>query len=89
MNTFIFTAYAKKQLLNLSQVEQERILAKLVLLKNHPDIFAVLRALVDFDPATHRLRIGSYRLILKLEQSQMNENLFLVLKVGHRKDVYQ
>ncbi|MFA5792664.1 MAG: type II toxin-antitoxin system RelE/ParE family toxin [Candidatus Gracilibacteria bacterium] len=89
MNTFIFTVYAKKQFLSLAQVDQNRMLAKLAVLKKHPDIFAVLRSLIDFYPATHRLRIGSYRLILKLEPAQTGENTFLVLKVGHRKDVYQ
>ncbi|EKD92490.1 MAG: hypothetical protein ACD_28C00419G0003 [uncultured bacterium] len=89
MVRFTFTKDAEKSFLKLPGDSQERILQKLKDLKNHADIFSVLTRLVHLEPATHRLRVGYYRLILKLETSENHEIEFLVLKVGHRKDIYR
>lgn len=88
MVLFIFTKYAKKVFEKLPKIERERILNKLVELKKHPDIFSILRKLVDFEPATHRLRAGDYRLILELKKYDAKIVEFWVLDAGHRKDIY-
>lgn len=67
---------------------QGRILQKLLFLKEHKDIFTVLRKLSDFEPATHRLRVGNYRLILQFIGQEKSEMDFLILDVGHRKAIY-
>ena len=85
MNRFIFTHFAKKQFQTYENKVQEKIIQKLKILKQHDYIFSVLKTLVDFEPATHRLRIGDYRLILKWEKP----NTFLILAVGHRKNIYK
>ena len=89
MNSFVFMVQAEKKFLKLSQKTQERILGKLKELKNHPDIFTVLKKLIDFKPATHRLRIGNYRLILMLSNTDQSDFEFLILDAGHRKKIYE
>lgn len=89
MVTFVFTKYAEKSFKKLPKNIQGRILGKLKELKNHSDIFSLLKRLVDFEPATHRLRIGQYRLILELGVHGENFCEFLILDAGHRKDIYK
>lgn len=89
MITFVFTKVGEKAFLKLSRQEQERIASKLRALKYHADILSVLKRLYDFAPATHRLRIGNYRLILELRNRQKDDFEFWVLDVGHRKDIYR
>lgn len=89
MVNFVFSNFAKKGFLALPSGVQSRLTEKLVVLKSHPDIFFVLRRLRNFAPATHRLRIGDYRLILQLMKQEGDELKFLVLDVGDRKDIYR
>lgn len=89
MTTFVFTKYAEKRLHKLGQAEQQRILIILKELKAYPDIVSVLKPLHNFDPATHRLRVGNYRLILQLTVRTQKSTELLVLDVGHRRDIYR
>jgi mRNA-degrading endonuclease RelE of RelBE toxin-antitoxin system len=84
MIVFRFTNAAERQFQKFDAESQKRLSKKLAELKNHPDIFSVLEPLQNLDPATHRLRIGEYRLLLCYEA-----DTFLVLKVGHRREVYR
>ncbi len=85
MITFEFTRFAEKKFLKMEKSVRERILEKLIILKQQEQIDAVLKPLANFEPATHRLRIGSYRLILQ----RISSVHFLVLDVGNRSDIYQ
>ncbi|PCI24822.1 hypothetical protein COB57_03570 [Candidatus Peregrinibacteria bacterium] len=87
MNIFIFTKLAEKKMQKLPKHIRIRIIEKLSGLKCHDDIFSVLKRLYNFLPATHRLRIGNYRLIVQNISSE-NDGKFRILDVGHRKDVY-
>ncbi|MBT4917193.1 hypothetical protein HON58_02025 [Candidatus Peregrinibacteria bacterium] len=89
MVIFVFTKKSEKCFLSLPVVVQERILVKLKALKKHDDIFSVLKKLHHLEPATHRLRIGGYRLILELNEHKKGFIRFLVLDVGDRKDIYK
>lgn len=89
MVSFVFSDLARKRFLALPSGAAARLTEKLEKLKSHPDIFFVLRRLRDFGPATHRLRIGDYRLILQLIKQERDELKFLVLDVGERKDIYR
>lgn len=89
MITFIFGKESIKEFLELEQVTRERISNKLKVLKNHPNIFSILVKLEDLGLATHRLRIGNIRLILKLEKQSKECVEFFILKLGHRKEVYR
>lgn len=89
MITFVFTQKAKKRFLVMPQSSQDRILTKLKSLKGHVNIFSLLKKLHHFEPATHRLRIGDYRLILGLKQHEVEKIKFLILDVGDRKNIYK
>lgn len=89
MIKFVFTAKAEKKFFRLQKKNQDRIIEKLQLLKKHPEILSVLKKLIDFEPATHRLRIGNYRLILMLDKQNKSDFNFLILDVGHRSEIYR
>lgn len=86
MNKFVFTKKAEKTFLKLPKSVQDRISDKLKDLKNHEDIFSILKRLYHLEPATHRLRVGNYRLILEQKEQ---DTTFWVLDVGDRKSVYK
>ena len=65
MNVFVFSVAAQKIFKNLEPGVQKRIREKLVFLKTHPNLSGILHPLLHVEPATHRLRIGDYRLILE------------------------
>lgn len=67
---------------------QLRIRKKISSLQSHPAIFKILFPVYDIAPASHRLRIGKYRLLLELKKNDKSGITFHILKVGHRKDIY-
>lgn len=73
-----------RQLEKFDPQTRKRIVKKLQALKNHPSIFSVLEPLHILEPATHRLRIGEYRLLISKKDA-----MCLILKIGHRRDVYK
>lgn len=85
MIVFTFTDKSLKIFIKLEKKTRERIAEKLNKLKSHSDIFSVLKTVTNLEPATHRLKIGNYRLLLM----QKSENEFLILKLGHRSEIYQ
>lgn len=85
MSAFVFTQFAQKKFLKLEKATQERIRTKMLELKQPEQLAAVLKPLTNFTPATHRLRVGAYRLILQ----RISETDFLVIDIGHRSDVYK
>ncbi|TSC56755.1 MAG: Uncharacterized protein G01um101418_585 [Parcubacteria group bacterium Gr01-1014_18] len=89
MVVFLFTKKSEKIFESLPEWVQTRMANKLVSLKDHEEIFKILKPLVDYDLATHRLRIGDYRLILSLKENRKYRAEFWVLDVGHRKDIYK
>jgi mRNA-degrading endonuclease RelE of RelBE toxin-antitoxin system len=88
MVSFIFTKKAKTTFLKLPDRVRLRITEKLLSLKPRNDIFSVVGRLKDLEPATYKLRVGSYRILLALTAQKKNMVEFLVLKVGDRKDIY-
>ncbi len=84
---FVFTKEAYKQWRKLDPASQNDIRTKIEEVKTKPDLFAKnIKRVFEMEPITHRLRIGNYRLLL---QSDFESNKHLVLKVGHRRDVYR
>jgi len=88
MIIFTFTKFAEKQFTKQIPNIQERIIKKLQDLKTHPNIFSILKTVHDIEPATHRLRIGNYRILLKLEKSESEKVLLLILDIDHRNKIY-
>ena len=89
MIVFVFTEQSKKIFDALDSPIQQRIRKKLIFLKDHPEIFRVLVPLHHFEPATHRLRIGNYRVVLELKQSSKKEICFRIIDIDHRSTVYR
>ncbi len=84
-NSFVFSRFAEKKFLHLDKKIRDRIRIKLQELKPHGRPEAVLKQLTDLEPATHRLRVGHYRVILQ----KLSEHEFLVLDIGHRSAIYR
>lgn len=89
MIKFIFAKDGKKKFLNLEKDIQDRILFKLRNFNNHTNIFSVLVKMKDCDHSTHRLRIGNYRIVLFLKNQQKNNYKFIIVDIGHRREIYR
>lgn len=81
MYEIVLTDKAKKQLQKLEKNVQERIVTALEKLRIRPEAFVT--KLVG-DPA-YKFRVGDYRILLDIDKGTL---IILVLKVGHRKNVY-
>lgn len=82
MYELIYSPGALKALEKLDKIVQERIVSALERLRIRPQSYDV-RRLVDMPG--YRFRVGDYRVIFDIDKS---ESKILVLKVGHRKNVY-
>ena len=76
-------ASVQKQLDKLPNRTATRIIDKLAALGDEPRPHQC-KKLVGYDNE-YRIRIGSYRAIYEIKDSEL---IVLVLKVGHRKDIY-
>lgn len=82
MYQVIFTPKAEKQLLKLPKDAQVRIINALKRIRIRPESY--LTKLVD-DPA-YKFRVGDYRLFVDIIHNKL---ILLVVKVGHRRNVYK
>lgn len=81
MYEVIFSDKASKQLYKLDKPLQERIISSLGRIRTRPQ--AYVTKLVG-DPA-YKLRVGDYRILLDIDSGKL---IILVIKIGHRKNVY-
>ena len=82
MYDIIFTKNAENQLKKLDRPIQERIIYVLERIRIRPENFVEkLVGEIGF-----KLRVGDYRIILDLNNSQL---VILVLKIGHRRNIYK
>jgi len=72
-----------KDLQNINKHDKEKILKSIYLLASNPHPAASMKLV---NRAQYRLRIGRYRVIYEIHN---NELLVIVIKVGHRKNVYE
>lgn len=82
MYQIIFAPKARKQLLKLEKDTQKRILKALKRIRIRPESF--LTKLVD-DPS-FKLRVGDYRLFIDIIEDKL---ILLVIKIGHRRNIYK
>ena len=82
MFTLFFSERAKKQLVKLPQDIQPRILSALDRIRVRPEDY--VKKLVG--ESAYSLRVGDYRVIMDIDRNKL---LILVIKVGHRRNVYQ
>lgn len=77
----IFSDAALKQLKKLEKSTQERIISTLERIRIRPQSY-VTKLVGD---SVYRLRVGDYRFILDIDEGIL---VVLVIKVGHRKKIY-
>ena len=77
----VFSLKAKKHFFKLEKTVQERIISALERIRIRPEAF--ITKLVG-DPG-YKLRVGDYRIIMDIDKNKL---LILVIKVGHRKNIY-
>ncbi len=81
-----FTKSAKKEFEDLSSEVQLKVLEALGLLSQNP--FSELLQIKKLKGAQslYRIRIGDYRLVYEVRGNVL---VIVVIKIGHRKDVYR
>ncbi len=75
-----------KELKKLSEVAQERVLAFLESLPTDPRTKGKSMKVGKNEPPMWRYRTGDYRIVCHLRDE---DKTALILRVGHRKDVYR
>lgn len=78
----VFTDISLKQLRKLGKDEQDRIIKALERIRIRPEVH--VKKLVG-DPG-YRLRVGNYRVIIDIYKDKL---IILVIKIGHRKNIYK
>ena len=81
MYSVIFSDTAKRQLHKLEKDIQRRVISALERIRIRPEDY--VKKLVG--DAGYRLRIGDYRIIMDIERDKL---LILIIKIGHRKNIY-
>ena len=79
-----FVKQSAKQLKCLPTEEQQKIKIKIDALADVPRPDDVVK--LTGEDNLYRIRVGNYRIIYSIQDNQL---LVLVLKIGHRRDVYQ
>lgn len=83
MFNFRFKEKAAKEIDKLSFQIRKRILEKLKFYSYQENPFKFADKLKDHKFGEYRFRVGDYRILFDIE----NNNI-IILKVGHRKDIY-
>jgi mRNA interferase RelE/StbE len=80
----VFTHSAFRQLKKLDKKIQKRIIKKLKFFASQKNPLQFAEPLRDRRFGQFRFRIGDYRVIFDVEKEKI-----IILKVGHRKDIYR
>jgi len=82
----VFLDKARVELRKIDRARQKIIKAKLLILARNPAALKNnIRRLGGSAEALYRLRIGAYRIIFKKDKAR---HTILVVRVGHRREVY-
>ena len=84
-----FTPKAEKDLGRLPKSIAKRILEKLKDALEGESIFKNAKPLTGYSTPIYRFRVGDYRLIFRREEKSKEWVLLVVLKVGHRREIYK
>ena len=86
MYRLVFIDKALDELKKIDRARQKIIKAKLLILDRNPAALKNnIRRLSGPEEALYRLRIGGYRVIFKKDKARL---IILVVRVGHRREVY-
>ncbi len=76
-------ASAAKSLQALPRAERERLVAAIDRLSNQPHAGGALKG--EFS-GLRRLRVGSYRIVYEVQERELT---VLVVRIGHRREIYR
>ena len=79
---FVYTKRALRDIEKLDIVVKKQISSKILLLAKNP--LKNAKKLIDFRLGQYRWRIGNYRIIFDIEESNI-----VVLRIRHRKEIYK
>jgi mRNA interferase RelE/StbE len=81
-----FTPAAVRDLKRLDPAVRLQLLRASTILKAtpYPGTTARIKVLVGITPRHYRLRVGDYRIVYRIEESQV-----IVVRVAHRREAYQ
>ncbi|NJL49631.1 MAG: type II toxin-antitoxin system RelE/ParE family toxin [Leptolyngbyaceae cyanobacterium SM2_5_2] len=79
-----FAKPAAKQFKAIPRQEQQRLKLKIDALADEPRPSGTVK--LAGEDGFYRIRVGNYRIVYAIEDDQL---LVLVVKVGHRRDVYR
>jgi mRNA interferase RelE/StbE len=79
-----FVKRATKQFKDLPTHEQQRLSPKINALSTEPRPIGVVKLSGEED--LYRIRVGDYRIIYAIQDDQL---LVLVVKLGHRREIYR
>ena len=78
----VYTKRALRDIEKLDIVVKKQISSKILLLAKNP--LKNAKKLIDFRLGQYRWRIGNYRMIFDIEESNI-----VVLRIRHRKEIYK
>lgn len=78
-----FTPQGQKDLEKLTKDIQARVIKKIKFFASQQDLSTFSKPLINLPPATHRFRVGDYRVAFYVEQDTI-----YVERARHRKEVY-
>lgn len=84
MYQIVFRPSARKQFAKLPRDVQKRLKNKIDSLQHDPRPQGVKKLAANED--LYRIRIGDYRIIYQIQDRQL---VILLLKIGHRREIYQ
>jgi mRNA interferase RelE/StbE len=79
-----FTPRGKKDFEKLPRDIQKRIADKIHFFVSQKDPLTFSKSLIDLPPATHRFRVGDYRIAF-----YVSAQTIVVDRIRHRREVYQ
>lgn len=79
-----FTPEGKKDLQKLPKNIQARVIKKLQFFAIQENPLNFSKPLINFPPATHRFRVGNYRIAFYISRK-----VIYVDRIGHRKEIYK
>ena len=81
---FTFSESARKDVKKLPKSSQKRIKQKLEYWQRQTNCLVFAKATPQHKEASHRFRIGAYRVLVKQQGQELK-----ILRIRHRKEVYQ
>ncbi|RLA71324.1 MAG: type II toxin-antitoxin system RelE/ParE family toxin [Epsilonproteobacteria bacterium] len=87
MYSLVFLTSAKKEFKKLDSVVQKRIKKKLILLVENPDVLKNnIKPLKGGHEGKFRLRVNQYRVVFQIKDDEL---IITIIRVGHRKEIYE